>query len=95
MLDSIARIPARAALVPLLAGALALQACGSSDTPRATVPPSNASAAVQQQFNDVIRRVSPQVVQIQTSRGLGSGVVYDRQGDIVTNAHVVGSVRCV
>jgi S1-C subfamily serine protease len=31
------------------------------------------------------------VVEISTSEGLGSGVVYDKQGDIVTNAHVVGS----
>ncbi len=57
------------------------------------MPPSNASAAIQQQFTDVIRRVSPQVVQIQTSKGLGSGVVYDGQGAIVTNAHVVGSAQ--
>ena len=92
MLDSITRIHARAVIVPLLAGVLALQACGSSDPP-GPVPASNASAAVQQQFNDVIQRVSPQVVQIQTDKGLGSGVVYDRQGDIVTNAHVVGSAQ--
>jgi S1-C subfamily serine protease len=31
------------------------------------------------------------VVQISTSRGLGSGVVFDAGGDIVTNDHVVGS----
>ena len=31
------------------------------------------------------------VVQIDTGGGLGSGVVMDAQGDIVTNAHVVGS----
>jgi putative serine protease PepD len=37
--------------------------------------------------------VSPAVVQIQTSVGLGSGVVYDDKGDIVTNAHVVGNAR--
>jgi putative serine protease PepD len=30
-------------------------------------------------------------VQIQTSEGLGSGVVFDSTGDIVTNDHVVGS----
>jgi S1-C subfamily serine protease len=33
-------------------------------------------------------------VQIRSSRGLGSGVVYDDVGDVVTNAHVVaGSTR--
>ena len=53
----------------------------------------DAPAALQQQFLDVVRRVSPQVVQIQTQRGLGSGVVYDREGDIVTNAHVAGTAK--
>ncbi len=33
----------------------------------------------------------PSVVEIQTSSGLGSGVVFDSKGDIVTNAHVVGT----
>jgi S1-C subfamily serine protease len=32
-------------------------------------------------------------VQIQTSEGLGSGIVFDAKGDIVTNNHVVGSAR--
>ena len=41
----------------------------------------------------MISRVEPQVVQIETSKGLGSGVVYDGNGDIVTNAHVVGSSK--
>jgi S1-C subfamily serine protease len=31
------------------------------------------------------------VVQITTASGLGSGIVYDTKGDIVTNAHVVGT----
>src|SRR5262249_23184210 len=35
--------------------------------------------------------VAPSVVQITTSEGLGSGIVYDRAGDIVTNNHVVGT----
>ena len=35
--------------------------------------------------------VLPSVVQISTSEGSGSGVVYDAKGDIVTNAHVVGT----
>jgi putative serine protease PepD len=51
------------------------------------------ASAVQRQFVAVVQRVSPSVVQIQTSQGLGSGIVFDRKGDIVTNAHVVGSSR--
>jgi S1-C subfamily serine protease len=41
----------------------------------------------------VIKQVNPSVVQIETPAGLGSGVIYDSKGDIVTNAHVVDSAR--
>jgi putative serine protease PepD len=79
-----------AATVPLLA---ALAGCGG-DSPAPTAEPEpDAAAAIQQQFLDVVRQVSPQVVQIQTRRGLGSGVVYDGKGDIVTNAHVAADAR--
>jgi len=48
-----------------------------------------ASGDLQEQLTRVVKTVSPQVVQIQSSIGLGSGVVFDDRGDIVTNAHVV------
>jgi S1-C subfamily serine protease len=35
--------------------------------------------------------MSPSVVQIRSAGGLGSGIVFDAGGDIVTNAHVVGT----
>jgi S1-C subfamily serine protease len=41
-------------------------------------------------FVSAIARVLPSVVEIRTRNGLGSGVVLDSEGDIVTNAHVVG-----
>ncbi|GAA4218021.1 S1C family serine protease [Actinocatenispora rupis] len=41
-------------------------------------------------YEKVVANVLKSVVQINTSSGLGSGVVYDDKGDIVTNAHVVG-----
>jgi S1-C subfamily serine protease len=41
----------------------------------------------------VIKDVLPSVVQIDASEGLGSGVVYDAKGHIVTNAHVVGEEK--
>jgi S1-C subfamily serine protease len=42
-----------------------------------------------------VRTVSPQVVQISQPGGLGSGIVFDGKGDVVTNAHVVGSAKKV
>ena len=36
-----------------------------------------------------MHKLSPSVVQIQSPDGLGSGVVFDTNGDIVTNNHVV------
>ena len=59
----------------------------------ATVPASNSSGT---DWTDVAAAVSPAVVTIQaqgaSSGGTGSGVVYDAQGDIVTNYHVIASV---
>jgi putative serine protease PepD len=47
------------------------------------------ASALQAQFVKVVNRVSPSVVQIETSQGLGSGDIFDKNGDIVTNNHVV------
>jgi putative serine protease PepD len=48
-----------------------------------------AAPSIQRQFEDIVKAVSPSVVQVETAHGLGSGVVFDGRGDIVTNAHVV------
>jgi S1-C subfamily serine protease len=53
--------------------------------------PSGAAFSLEQQYEQVVARVLPSVVQISTGSGSGSGVVYDSEGDIVTNAHVVGT----
>lgn len=45
--------------------------------------------AQEQAFVDVYNRVNPAVVNIAVSNGQGSGFLYDRQGHIVTNNHVV------
>ena len=42
-------------------------------------------------YASVVRQVLPSVVLIRTENGLGSGVVLDRSGNIVTNAHVAGN----
>jgi putative serine protease PepD len=49
------------------------------------------AVALQSTFVSVIKQVTPSVVVIETDSGLGSGVIYDSAGDIVTNAHVVGT----
>src|SRR5438105_2855139 len=66
-------------------------ALGGRSMPTAAAP--SGALALQSAFVNVVRIVSPSVVQIETSEGLGSGVVFDRKGDIVTNAHVVGTAR--
>ena len=60
-------------------------------TSHAGLKPAAAALAFQHAITAVVHELSPSVVQIQTSQGLGSGVVFDTQGDIVTNNHVVGS----
>jgi len=81
--------------------------CGGGSSPKAastsTATSTAASTAastsqgssgdLQARYEKVVERVSPQVVQIETERGLGSGVVFDDNGDIVTNAHVVASAK--
>jgi S1-C subfamily serine protease len=61
---------------------------GSSSSPGSAPA---AAASLESAYEQVIGQVLPSVVEIRTSSGLGSGVVYDNKGDIVTNAHVVGS----
>jgi putative serine protease PepD len=48
-----------------------------------------AGVALQNSFVHVVDSVSPAVVQIEDQTGLGSGIVFDTRGDIVTNNHVV------
>lgn len=49
------------------------------------------ASTLQQQYQQVIRQVLPSVVEIRTTVGLGSGIIFDDSGDIVTNDHVVSS----
>jgi putative serine protease PepD len=58
-------------------------------TPSANQPAGGDAMALENQFISVINRVSQSVVVIQTASGLGSGVIVDIEGNIVTNAHVV------
>jgi S1-C subfamily serine protease len=62
---------------------------GAPKTSHAQLQPAAAALAFQQAVTDVVHHLSPSVVQIQSPEGLGSGVVFDSNGDIVTNNHVV------
>ncbi len=85
----------------LLAVAVLAASCSGS-TPRTSHPESGSQAlspgpqaapsaalAFQQGVVQVVQEVAPSVVRIDTRTGFGSGVIFDSQGDIVTNAHVV------
>ena len=88
-----------ALMAALLAGCSSAGPVASPGTVASTAPQtapaapsgSGSAAALQAAFVSVVARVRPQVVQISTGTGLGSGVVYDTAGDVVTNAHVVGA----
>jgi len=54
----------------------------------AVAPPASGNAVAS--YAATVRAVLPSVVLIRTADGLGSGVVLDRAGNIVTNAHVAG-----
>jgi S1-C subfamily serine protease len=84
-------MPVRAGLLMLaLAALVAIAGCGSSGSNGSGAgAAANGATGVQQHYIRVVKVVSPQVVQIQGKRGLGSGVVFDNQSNIVTNAHVV------
>jgi len=79
--------------------ALATSSTGTGKTTTRTTgsPPSSitvglaapAGVALQSAIVDVVHSVSPAVVQIEDQQGLGSGIVLDAAGDIVTNNHVV------
>jgi S1-C subfamily serine protease len=82
--------------VALAAAAAVVAACGGSgpgdDVTRvAPVASVDGATSLQQELVSVVKGVSPSVVQIETPQALGSGVVFDARGDIVTNAHVVGN----
>jgi len=76
------------------AAAFGPAAAQPSPAPAATGAPAGvpapAGAPASAGYAAVVREVLPSVVLIRTTSGLGSGVVLDTKGDIVTNAHVAG-----
>ncbi|MFG3098913.1 S1C family serine protease [Streptomyces sp. NPDC048182] len=80
-------------VAPLVAGcsvAASPGAGGERAAPTGAAAAPTAAKGLQDDYVRVIRDVLPSVVQIQAGDDLGSGVVYDDKGHVVTNAHVVG-----
>jgi putative serine protease PepD len=78
---------------PAAGAGAATPAPAGSPSPAPAPSGSGALAQLQGELRRLVEQVTPSVVQIESSGGLGSGVVTDAQGDVVTNAHVVGSDR--
>jgi S1-C subfamily serine protease len=76
-----------------LAGGAACTSSSGGTTSGSTTTSSGLPAAqeLQSNYEQVVATALPSMVRIDTSSGLGSGVILDTKGDIVTNAHVVGS----
>ncbi|NAS24373.1 PDZ domain-containing protein [Herbidospora sp. NEAU-GS84] len=68
-------------------------AAPTSTVPGAPVTPAQQALGLESLYEDVIHKVLPSIVQITTGNALGSGIVFDTQGHVVTNAHVVGDAR--
>ena len=91
-----ARRAGGAAVVAVVLGGSAffgvfLGVTGEGPVKSGSAPAATASPAAPASYANVVRQVLPSVVQIRTPDGLGSGVVLDTNGNIVTNAHVAGN----
>jgi putative serine protease PepD len=73
-------------------GSAAAEARAGAGSPGSD-PGGSTGASLEAQYEAVIKQVLPSVVEIRTGSGLGSGVIYDAAGNIVTNAHVVGDAE--
>jgi serine protease DegQ len=100
-----ARTTARTALATALV-ATVLAGCGLIEEPQArsapapvTAPAPQANASAQAatvgDIPGIVRKIEPSVVTIAHDQGTGSGVVWSKDGVVVTNAHVVGDARAV
>ncbi|HEX7106167.1 MAG TPA: trypsin-like peptidase domain-containing protein, partial [Acidothermaceae bacterium] len=52
--------------------------------------PAGPAVALEDAYARVVASVLPSVVEITNGQGLGSGIIFDDKGDVVTNDHVVG-----
>jgi S1-C subfamily serine protease len=83
-------------IVAIVVGAViarASLATSSSSSSAAGATETVSGVALENSFVNVVRAVAPSVVQIEDQTGLGSGIVFDSSGDIVTNNHVVTGAK--
>jgi putative serine protease PepD len=71
-------------------GGFAIGAAATEPGQAVSLPAATARHGGNAGYADVVRQVLPSVVLIRSGSGLGSGVVLDDRGNIVTNAHVAG-----
>jgi serine protease DegQ len=98
-----ARRPLLLLVAVMLAAALAGCSFGAEPQARSAPAPvtapaqpnASAQAAAAGDIPGIVRRVEPSVVTIAHDQGTGSGVVWSKDGVVVTNAHVVGDARDV
>jgi putative serine protease PepD len=81
--------PFLVALIAALAAGCGKAASASDWISSVPVASADEASSLQQRLVSIVKAVSPEVVQIRTPVALGSGVVLDARGDVVTNAHVV------
>jgi putative serine protease PepD len=81
--------PFPVALVAALAAGCSSAASAGDRISSVPVASALEATSLQQRFVSIVKAVSPAVVQVRTALALGSGVVFDARGDVVTNAHVV------
>ena len=81
----------------IVAGAIVAGASLATSSPPSrkttTTAATQPGLALQGAIVNVVQSVSPSVVQIEDQTGLGSGIVFNAAGDIVTNHHVVSGAK--
>src|SRR3979411_1308814 len=75
-------------LLPVVVGAVAFVAGVTLDT-RPLAQPEPAAPDGSQSVVDISAKVGPSVVSVRADQEIGSGMIYDANGFILTNPHVV------
>ena len=83
------------ALVALGRGLVSPPAAPATPGLTAASAQTTGAAGLQEALMSAAQRVGPAVVSIRTEAGLGSGVIYDASGLVLTNAHVVDGSRTI